>query len=83
VTIRKVEKILHFPLDKSYGGCPLNPPEGKPCTLELVEFNGVDTLFMSLRIGVEPDEARIGMPVRARFMGNCTFRPTDVYYVPE
>jgi hypothetical protein len=48
-----------------------------------VEFNGVDTLFMSLLIGVEPNEARIGMPVRASFMGNCTFRPTVDYYVPE
>jgi uncharacterized OB-fold protein len=47
-----------------------------PFTLELVEFNGVDTLSVSLLIVVKPDEARIGMPVRARFMGNCTFRTT-------
>jgi uncharacterized OB-fold protein len=54
-----------------------------PFTLILVEFDGVDTLFMSRLIGVEPDEARIGMPVRARFVRNCKFRPTDVYFVPE
>lgn len=54
-----------------------------PYTLILVEFDGVDTLFMSRLIGVEPDEAQIGMPVRARFVRNCKFRPTDVYFVPE
>jgi len=53
-----------------------------PFTLILVEFDGVDTLFMSRLIGVEPDETRIGMPVRARFVRNCKFRPTDVYFVP-
>jgi len=54
-----------------------------PFTLILVEFDGVDTLLMSRLIGAEPDEARIGMPVRARFVRNCKFRPTDVYFVPE
>jgi uncharacterized OB-fold protein len=54
-----------------------------PFTLVLVEFDGVDTLFMSRLIGVEPEEARIGMPVRARFVRNCKFRSTDVYFVPE
>jgi len=54
-----------------------------PFTLILVEFDRVDTLFMSRLIGVEPDEARIGMPVRARFVRNSKFRVTDVYFVPE
>jgi hypothetical protein len=31
---------------------------------------------------VEPEEAVIGLPVRARFRRNCTFKPTDVYFVP-
>ncbi len=53
-----------------------------PFTLILVEFDGVDTLFLSRLIGVEPDEAAIGMPVRPRFRRNATFKPTDVYFVP-
>lgn len=53
-----------------------------PFTLILVEFDGVDTLFLSRLVGVEPDEVQIGMPVRARFLRNCKFKPTDVYFVP-
>src|SRR5512146_978313 len=36
-----------------------------PFTLILVEFDGVDTLFLSRLVGVEPEEAVIGLPVRA------------------
>ncbi len=54
-----------------------------PFILILVEFDGVDTLFLSRLLGVEPDEVVIGMPVRARFRRNCTFRATDVYFVPS
>jgi len=54
-----------------------------PFTLILVEFCGVDTLFMSWLIGVEPNLARIGMPVRAKFVRNCKFMPTEVSFVPE
>ena len=53
-----------------------------PFTLILVEFEDVDTLFLSRLVGAEPDEVAIGMPVRARFLRNCTFKPTDVYFVP-
>ena len=53
-----------------------------PYTLTLVEFDGVDTLFMSRLIGAEPDEARIGMDVEARFRRNSKFKVTDVYFVP-
>ena len=53
-----------------------------PFTLILVEFTGVDTLFLSRLIGAEPDEVTIGMKVRARFLRNCKFKPTDVYFVP-
>jgi hypothetical protein len=48
----------------------------------LVEFDGVETLFLSRVIGIEPDELRIGLPVRARFLRNSKFKPTDVYFVP-
>ncbi len=54
-----------------------------PFTLILVEFDGVNTLFLSRLIGAEPDEVRIGMGVRAKFLRNCKFKPTDVYFVPE
>ena len=53
-----------------------------PFTLILVEFDGVDTLFLSRLIGVEPNEIAIGMDVRARFLRNSKFRATDVYFVP-
>ena len=53
-----------------------------PYTLILVEFDGVDTLFLSRLVGVEPNEVAIGMPVRARFRRNVRFSPTDVYFVP-
>ena len=56
--------------------------EETPFTLILVEFAGVDTLFLSRLIGAEPDEVAIGMKVRARFLRNCKFKPTDVYFVP-
>lgn len=54
-----------------------------PFTLILVEFDGVDTLFLSRLVGVEEEEAAIGMPVRARFVRNSKFRVTDVYFVPD
>ena len=53
-----------------------------PFTLVLVEFDGVDTLFLSRLVGVEAEEVRIGMPVTARFLRNSKFRATDVYFVP-
>jgi uncharacterized OB-fold protein len=54
-----------------------------PFTLILVEFEGVDTLFMSRLIGVDPDDVRIGMNVHAQFLRNSKFMATDVYFVPE
>lgn len=56
-----------------------------PFVLILVEFEGVDTLFLSRLVGVDPDEASldwIGMPIRARYVRNSKFKPTDVYFVP-
>ena len=53
-----------------------------PFTLILVQFDGVDTLFLSRLVGAEPDEVSINMPVRAKFLRNCKFKPTDVYFVP-
>ena len=53
-----------------------------PFTLIMVEFDGVDTLFLSRLIGASLVVVKIGMPVRARFLRNCKFKPTDVYFVP-
>jgi uncharacterized OB-fold protein len=53
-----------------------------PFHLILVEFPGVDTLFLSRLIGVEEGEITIGMPVRARFRRLAQFKVTDVYFVP-
>jgi uncharacterized OB-fold protein len=53
-----------------------------PFTLVLVEFGGVDTLFLSRLVGAAPEEVTIGMEVRAHFLRNVKFRPTDVYFVP-
>jgi uncharacterized OB-fold protein len=53
-----------------------------PFNLILVEFDGMDTLFLSRLIGPTQDEIRVGMKVRAQFLRNSKFKPTDVYFVP-
>lgn len=53
-----------------------------PYTLILVEFDGVDTLFLSRLAGCDPDEVAIGLPVKAQFVRLSRFKPTDVYFVP-
>jgi uncharacterized OB-fold protein len=53
-----------------------------PFTLILVEFDGVDTLFLSRLKGVEPDAVFIGLPVAARFAKIPSFRVTDVWFEP-
>lgn len=53
-----------------------------PYNLVLVEFDDVDTLFLSRLIGIEEKEIKIGMEVRARFLRNSKFKATDVYFVP-
>lgn len=54
-----------------------------PFHLILVEFEGVDSLFMARLIGAGPEDIRIGMKVRAKFKRNLKFSPTDVYFVPS
>jgi uncharacterized OB-fold protein len=56
-----------------------------PFTLALIEYEGVDTLFLSRLVGVDPDEASldwIGMEVKPRFLRNSKLKPTDVYFIP-
>ncbi len=52
-----------------------------PFTLVLVEFNGVETLFLSRLVGVERKDIRIGMNVKAKFRRKCTWSVRDVYFV--
>ncbi len=53
-----------------------------PFTLILVEFEGVNTLFLSRLVGVKPENAKIGMKIKAQFLRNSKFKSTDVYFVP-
>jgi uncharacterized OB-fold protein len=56
-----------------------------PFVLALIEFEGADTLFMTRLMGVDPHQPSldwIGMKVRARYLRNSKFKPTDVYFVP-
>lgn len=53
-----------------------------PFTLILVEFDGVDTLFLSRLKGLPPEAVRIGLPVEARFIKTPTFKVTDVWFEP-
>jgi len=56
-----------------------------PYVLILVEFEGVNTLFLARLMGVDPEAASlewIGMQVQPRFLRNSKLKPTDVYFVP-
>ena len=53
-----------------------------PFNLVLVEFDGVNTLFLARLVGVTQEQIRVGMPIRAQFLRNSKFKPTDVYFVP-
>jgi len=53
-----------------------------PYNLILVEFDGVDTLFLARLIGAKEKDIKIGMKVKAKFKRLSKFRPTDVYFVP-
>ncbi|HXJ73131.1 MAG TPA: OB-fold domain-containing protein, partial [Candidatus Dormibacteraeota bacterium] len=52
-----------------------------PFTLVLVEFDGVDTLFLSRLVGVERPEVRIGLKIKAKFRRKATWSVRDVYFV--
>jgi len=53
-----------------------------PFNLALIEFDGVNTLFLTRLIGATQDEIYVGMPVKAKFRRLAQFKPTDVYFVP-
>jgi uncharacterized OB-fold protein len=56
-----------------------------PYVLAMIEFEGVNTLFLTRLMGVDPDAASldwIGMSVEPRFLRNSKLKPTDVYFTP-
>ncbi len=56
-----------------------------PFVLALIEYEGVDTLFLGRLLGVDHAQASldwIGMQVSPRFLRNSKLKPTDVYFVP-
>jgi uncharacterized OB-fold protein len=56
-----------------------------PFVLALIEFEGVDTLFLARLMGMDPAEASldwIGMSVQARYRRNSKLAPTDIYFLP-
>jgi len=56
-----------------------------PFVLAMIEYEDVNTLFLTRLLGVDPDKATldwIGMQVHPRFMRNSKLKPTDVYFVP-
>ncbi len=69
--------VCHFGSEEFLPDCPF--------VLALVEFEGVDTLFLTRLLGLDPAEASldwIGMEVRPRFLRNAKLKPTDVWFVP-
>jgi hypothetical protein len=50
--------------------------------LALVEFDGVDSLFLSRLVGIKEDEIFIGMKVRAEFRKIPRYLVSDVHFVP-
>ncbi|MGA9192653.1 MAG: OB-fold domain-containing protein [Anaerolineales bacterium] len=57
-----------------------------PYVLAMIEFEDVNTLFLTRLMGVDPSEANldwIGMAVEPRFLRNSKLKPTDVYFVPS
>ena len=56
-----------------------------PFVLALIEYEGVNTLFLTRLIGLDHTQASldwIGKEVKPRFLRNSKLKPTDVYFVP-
>jgi uncharacterized protein len=54
-----------------------------PFMLGLIEFEGVDTLFMTRLVGIERKDVKIGMAVEAKFKRKKTWSVNDVYFVAQ
>ena len=69
--------VCHFGSEEFLPECPF--------VLALIEWDEANTLFLARLEGVDPNEASldwIGMKVKARYLRNSKFKPTDVYFVP-
>ncbi len=69
--------VCHFGSEEFLPECPY--------VLALIEFEGVNTLFLTRLVGLDPTAASldwIGMAVQPRYLRNAKLRPTDVYFVP-
>lgn len=56
-----------------------------PFVLALIEYESVNTLFLTRLIGLDHTQASlewIGKQVQPRFLRNSKLKPTDVYFVP-
>jgi hypothetical protein len=56
-----------------------------PFILGLIEFKGVDTLFLTRILGLDasnPSLNWIGIRVKSKFVKLPQLKPTDVYFVP-
>ena len=68
--------VCHFGSEEFLKECPF--------ALILVEFERINTLFLSRLMGIDLDEASldwIGMKVKPKFKRNAKLKPTDVYFV--
>ena len=79
VELPKTGKIHSF--TTCYFGSEVFLPQ-TPFNLIMVEFEGIDSLFMARLIGADQDDMYVGMPVVAKFKRLQSFSPTDVYFVP-
>jgi uncharacterized OB-fold protein len=52
-----------------------------PFTLVLVEFEGVNTLFLSRLVGLDRADVSIGLKVKPKFRRKATWSVRDVYFV--
>ena len=56
-----------------------------PFLLGLIEFDGVDSLFLTRLMGFDPLKPTldwVGRPVTAKFKRLAEVKPTDIYFVP-
>lgn len=54
-----------------------------PFNLVVVEFEGINTLFLSRLIGANREDIYTGMTVRANFRKEPKYLVSDVYFTPE
>ena len=69
--------VCHFGSEEFLPECPF--------VLALIEFERVNTLFLTRLMGVDPTRPSlewIGMRVKAKFRRLSRFKPTDVWFVP-